>query len=527
MGKSDDMNVDVINVEEQKGGTQDDQDKKENQPKCTIVESLNKNVRLIEEAVKQKEPKLISSRLLRQTQALKKDLTAQGIVDFVKSWCLLPRVSENGDDDDVMATAVDSVPLSRIQGLLGACSSFGDGQELDWSTPLVSDDLTAEQSKNNGKKDTSPSSNVNIQTEIELYVYVVSSMYLVQKKAWPEVMKVCQAGIDVVTEYNSRIIDSLGAKLYSYMSLAAENMGVLVQIRGVLLQLHRTAVLRHDAIGQETLLNLLLRNYLAYKLYNQAEALRAKAQPDVYKSSAQHCRLLYYHGRIQAVLLEYSDAKEALVQASRKAPQSATGFRLEVAKWLVVVRLLLGEVPNRAELAPADVRNMMKPYYELARAVGAGDVSSFDSIAEMHHETFDRDDLKHLVARLRANVIRSGVRRIATAYSRISLSDISNKLGIANVSDTEYIVAKAIRDGGIVAELDHETGIMTCSSVSDVYSTDEPLNAFHARIAFCLDIHNEAYKAIRHDPQKKKWNDDATSKETVSIEDALEAFFDD
>jgi hypothetical protein len=32
---------------------------------------------------------------------------------------------------------------------------------------------------------------------------------------------------------------------------------------------HRTAVLRHDAVGQETLLNLLLRNYLHYNLYDQ------------------------------------------------------------------------------------------------------------------------------------------------------------------------------------------------------------------------------------------------------------------
>ena len=32
---------------------------------------------------------------------------------------------------------------------------------------------------------------------------------------------------------------------------------------------HRTAVLRHDAVGQETLLNLLLRSYLNYNLYDQ------------------------------------------------------------------------------------------------------------------------------------------------------------------------------------------------------------------------------------------------------------------
>ena len=36
-----------------------------------------------------------------------------------------------------------------------------------------------------------------------------------------------------------------------------------------LMAAHCTAVLRHDAVGQETLLNLLLRNYLHYNLYDQ------------------------------------------------------------------------------------------------------------------------------------------------------------------------------------------------------------------------------------------------------------------
>lgn len=40
-----------------------------------------------------------------------------------------------------------------------------------------------------------------------------------------------------------------------------------------LLALHRTAVLRHDALGQETLMCLLLRNYLAYNLYDQVGLL--------------------------------------------------------------------------------------------------------------------------------------------------------------------------------------------------------------------------------------------------------------
>lgn len=63
--------------------------------------------------------------------------------------------------------------------------------------------------------------------------------------------------------------------------------------------------------------------------------------------------------------------------------------------------------------------------------------------------------------------------------------------GLASVEDTECIVAKAIRDGGVDAVLDHANGWMLSKDIADVYATAEPAAAFHARVAFCLDIHNE------------------------------------
>ena len=48
-----------------------------------------------------------------------------------------------------------------------------------------------------------------------------------------------------------------------------DQLAVDVLDRSQLLALHRTATLRHDSLGQETLLNLLLRNHLAFNLYDQ------------------------------------------------------------------------------------------------------------------------------------------------------------------------------------------------------------------------------------------------------------------
>ena len=58
--------------------------------------------------------------------------------------------------------------------------------------------------------------------------------------------------------------------------------------------------------------------------------------------------------------------------------------------------------------------------------------------------------------------------------------------------NAEFIVAKAIRDGVIEAELDHDQGIMQSKDTSDIYGTREPQIAFNQRIEFCLDLHNHS-----------------------------------
>ena len=53
-------------------------------------------------------------------------------------------------------------------------------------------------------------------------------------------------------------------------------------------------------------------------------------------------------------------------------------------------------------------------------------------------------------------MIKFGLRKIFLSYSRIPLADICQKLHLESVAETEYIVAKAIRDGVIEAMINHE-----------------------------------------------------------------------
>lgn len=66
------------------------------------------------------------------------------------------------------------------------------------------------------------------------------------------------------------------------------------------------------------------------------------------------------------------------------------------------------------------------------------------------------------------------------------------------------LIVLCCSDGIIEATLDHENGWMSSNDVLDVYSTEEPQKAFHRRIAFCLDVHNEAIKSMRYPPDAYK-----------------------
>lgn len=80
----------------------------------------------------------------------------------------------------------------------------------------------------------------------------------------------------------------------------------------------------------------------------------------------------------------------------------------------------------------------------------------FRSVADRFAAAFAQDQTHLLITRLRHNVIRTGLKRISVAYSRIALADVSAKLGLAAGDDVELIVAKAVRDGAIEAHVDHE-----------------------------------------------------------------------
>ena len=109
-----------------------------------------------------------------------------------------------------------------------------------------------------------------------------------------------------------------------------------------------------------------------------------------------------------------------------------------------------------------------------------------------------------MVQRLRHTVIKFGLKKINISYSKISLLDIRKKLGLESVEETEHIVAKAIRDGVIDAVIDHDKQWISSLSHTDVYASNDPQAMLDKRIRFCMDLHNDAVKALVYPPKEDK-----------------------
>lgn len=111
-----------------------------------------------------------------------------------------------------------------------------------------------------------------------------------------------------------------------------------------------------------------------------------------------------------------------------------------------------------------------------------------------------------MILRLNQIVIRIGLRKISIAYSNISLDDIAAKLNFPS-NDIEFVVAKALRDGIIHGEIDHEQRVLRVKGEVNIYVTNEPQTHLDKRIRYCLGLYHEVQKAITYPDMKMNLGD--------------------
>eukprot|EP00300_Choanocystis_sp_HF-7_P028023 c33373_g1_i1.p1 GENE.c33373_g1_i1~~c33373_g1_i1.p1 ORF type:complete len:507 (+),score=129.96 c33373_g1_i1:56-1522(+) len=434
------------------------QDAKTQDPNVLILNDVVTAIELVEKAVSSKEGRWMT-RALRQATQLRKKISLE----------LLHLIVDSSFPDN---------HTSKAQ-LLGILSK---------DVMMATDELSSVLPKRSASL-----------PEVEMFLSLLVIMALVDAKDAKRAEECSGILAKRLQSFNRRMMDPIAARVWFFISLIFERSKRLVELRDSILAAYRTACLHHNEVGQAMFINLLLRNYTQHRQFDLADKLISKTQFPESASNYQHSRYDYYVGLVRSVQLEYTEAFTCLSQSLRKAPQhGALGFRLEVNRLLCVVHLLMGEIPPRDMFYQQDLARALSPYLQLTHAVRGGNLHVFEQEMAKYRDLFVRDRTYHLIVRLRQNVIKTALRNISLAYSSISLKDVSEKLGVPDVQDAEYIVAKAIADGVIDARLNHEDATMRSTDNLDLYSTQEPQAAFHKRIEFCLKVRNEAVRAMRY-----------------------------
>ena len=342
------------------------------------------------------------------------------------------------------------------------------------------------------------SKDIELTPEIELYTHLLVQVYLLDHKEYEKLNVLNDGIIKLMKSYNRRSLDFIQSKIWFYICRTKELLGDFYSIRPELLSSLRTATLRHDTETTASIITLLLRNYLLVHDVTLASNLVEKTEFPENAGNALVARYYYYLAKINAIQLDYSTAHECVTVAIRKAPQTtlATGFIQSATKLSIIIELLMGDIPE-LKVFKKQAGNF-EPYFYVTRAVKLGDLKVFGDVLNTYEKLFKNDDNFTLVARLRQNVIKTGIRIISLSYSKISLKDICIKLHLDSEELTEYIVSKSIRDGVIEATINHEKGFMQSKELLDVYSTKLPQTEFDQRIKFCLSLHNDSVKAMRY-----------------------------
>ncbi|KAF9018056.1 hypothetical protein BDZ89DRAFT_1074294 [Hymenopellis radicata] len=251
--------------------------------------------------------------------------------------------------------------------------------------------------------------------EVEIYFRLLLIHQLLKSSdKYPKASELVHQTVEKMQALNRRSMDPIAAKIWFAVERAYELGGAIADARPLFLAAQRTTSLRHDDEAQASLINRLLRSYLHYSLYDQADKLVSKTTFPECAANPQYACYHYFIGRIKAVQLNYSAAHSNLQQAIRRSPPAkvAPGFYQAVHKLFVVVELLMGDITDRSLFRHPVLEKALSGYFEIVKAVRTGSLSQFQTTLSKHAAQFESDKTYTLIVRLRQNVIKTGYQEV-------------------------------------------------------------------------------------------------------------------
>jgi 26S proteasome regulatory subunit N3 len=507
-------------------------------PPLTMEQRLQEILSILKKAGEQRDSTLVA-RALRKTTVVRQNIKIHELSAIIKTY-MTPGITKDellellqSQPDDTTPATTSTTPAAMDIVTEPSSTENTTSSAMDIVTTTSSTTTSTPPLPSSTSIATKPITHL---PEIDMYLHLLSLRIV-----WKRNLQLANENelffknikslmTSTINTSSFKSCEILASRSWSLYALVCEYKNI--DIHNELIAGHRAACLRLDDIVQATLTNLILRDFIKRDQIMPATKFANKVRFPDHVSNNQHARYLYYLGRIEALQLEYGKSLSYLQQSIRKTSSSGRnglGFRIAVHKLCTVVLLLTGEMPDRQWFSDNEMSHALAPYFELCKAVKSGSVAEFEACRDLYRDTFMKDKTFTLCYRLHSSVIKTGLRAINAAFSRISFMDVAKKLDLGNDSAAaeaaEYLCAKAIRDGVLNAYIDGESNCLVYSESVDLYSsTSEPAHAFNRRVNFLLDAHNEAVKAMRFPPETyksltKHLNEDDGDNLDVDLED--------
>jgi hypothetical protein len=320
----------------------------------TPLEELRANLELIIKATEQRSQGPIL-RVLRRTNNVRRTLSNLDLARAVETYMsaanpckagLLAGILELTETAVAPQSSSAASTLSDVASEIAANS--GAVAAASASAPQAPEELPALAS-------TAPAGTPQPAVEAYLSNFVITKLLKDNKN--DAAAELASKALSHFSQFNQRNLDVFTAQTVSHLSLAHQCLGTLSSLRHFLLKAHRTACLQHNEVGQATIINLLLRNYLNDNLYDQAAKLVAKIRfPEA--ASANQCvkrrsRGVEGGGGNDRRGIGYAgDESSCPFLAQRLATATATAALSTSARELVVTRAAHHHSPPRLTCPP-------------------------------------------------------------------------------------------------------------------------------------------------------------------------------
>ena len=344
--------------------------------------------------------------------------------------------------------------------------------------------------------------------------------------------------------------------LYKYLN-ALELSGQFEQQKQQLyITLKAMQAIKSEALFS-TVYIFLLRNLLMGGSLREVGQLLKNCDFPEHSNFTQLCKFLFYKGVFLARTGEISQALVLISESLRKAPdeeapaaskskakdakpkaapapgdkapkekeapqakvirRGVRGFRLLVRKQQVVLQLMLNETPSQRTLA---LDPQLGNYRQLTSFVGRGDFRSFEDLLARESAAFERDLVLPLLKKMKTVVLRNALKKLSTAYTKISIDDALTRIGVAGDTSFDLLAFLAKSQQHIEKfHCDPQNRVVDFAKSLEAYSDDKVRETLFKRIKHIQSLEEQVIRSLKYKDKGLEANMDEKAREEEDDDD--------